>query len=81
MKTLTIKGVTDVVHARLTRRAKQNHRSLNGEILALLETAAAAGVGPVSEASNVSEFLLESPLPGSRLAPDQSRGPGRKGSR
>jgi plasmid stability protein len=37
MKSLTIKGVPDVLLGELKARAKENHRSLNGEVIASLE--------------------------------------------
>ena len=36
--TLTLKGVPDDVYARLKQAAAANHRSLNGEIIALLQS-------------------------------------------
>jgi plasmid stability protein len=41
---LSIKGVPEEQVARLRERAKGNHRSLQGELRALVE--AAAGIGP-----------------------------------
>lgn len=38
--TLTIKNVPDDMAERLRKRAKQNHRSLQGELMAILEDAA-----------------------------------------
>jgi plasmid stability protein len=61
MKTLSIKNVPVTLHERLKKRARHNHRSLNGELLALLERA-------VDEESdqqhkgNLVDFLLNSPL-------------------
>jgi uncharacterized protein len=42
-RTLTIRGVADAVLERLRARADANRRSLNGEVLAILDRAAAAG--------------------------------------
>lgn len=41
MPTLTIKGMPDALYRRLKRRAAENRRSLNGEILHCLERATA----------------------------------------
>jgi len=38
-KTLTIRNVPDIVHAKLKRRAAKHRRSLNSEVLHLLEEA------------------------------------------
>jgi len=38
-KTLTIRNVPDIVHAKLKRRAEKHRRSLNSEVLHLLEEA------------------------------------------
>ncbi len=40
--TLSVKNVPDAVARKLKARAKRNHRSLQGELLALVETAAEA---------------------------------------
>jgi plasmid stability protein len=37
-KTLTIRNVPEGLHAQLKRRAEQHHRSLNSEVVHLLET-------------------------------------------
>lgn len=50
-RTLTIRGVTDAVLERLRARAEANRRSLNGEVLAILDHAAAAGL-PASHPSH-----------------------------
>lgn len=42
-RTLTIRGVADAVLERLRARAEANRRSLNGEVLAILDRAVAAG--------------------------------------
>lgn len=38
MTTITLKNIPDELHRRLRQRARQNRRSLNSEILALLES-------------------------------------------
>jgi plasmid stability protein len=37
MATITLKGIPASLHRTLKRRAAQNHRSMNGEVLAALE--------------------------------------------
>jgi len=44
MKTLSIKNVPETLHEQLKKRARHNHRSLNGELLALLERAVATAL-------------------------------------
>ena len=39
MANLSLKNIPDHVHRKLKLRARQNHRSLNGELLAILENA------------------------------------------
>ncbi|MCC6301019.1 MAG: Arc family DNA-binding protein [Anaerolineales bacterium] len=39
MVTLTIKNVPEIVYDRIKEQAKLNHRSINGEILSILEQA------------------------------------------
>jgi hypothetical protein len=45
---LSIKGVPEALAERLRRRAARNHRSLQRELMALLEAAAEGGVGAAS---------------------------------
>jgi plasmid stability protein len=40
---LSIKGVSDDLASRLRQRAEHNHRSLQGELMAIIEQAAASG--------------------------------------
>jgi antitoxin FitA len=47
---LSIKGVPATVAEQLRRRAERNHRSLQGELMAIIEEAARAA-GPAPEAS------------------------------
>ncbi len=42
---LSIKGVPEALAARLRERAERNHRSLQGELMALIERAAAEPTG------------------------------------
>lgn len=39
MVTLTIKNVPEPIYERIKARAKSNHRSINGEIISILEQA------------------------------------------
>jgi len=78
MKTVTIKQVPDTLHQRLRRRAKTNHRSLNGELLAILEVAAAGSDETSGRRGSISDFLLASPLPGSGLELKRSADTGRE---
>jgi plasmid stability protein len=39
MANLTVKGIPDELHAQIKRRAGENHRSMNREILQILEEA------------------------------------------
>ena len=43
MPAITVRDVPDHVHRRLKRQAKAHNRSLNGEVLQILEQAVAAG--------------------------------------
>ncbi|MFA5342705.1 MAG: Arc family DNA-binding protein [Kiritimatiellia bacterium] len=78
MKTITLKGIPQPVHAALKQRAKQHGRSLNKEALACLETI----VAPARV--NVNALLLDirnhrASLPGRlndrliRMASDEGR--------
>ena len=48
MKTLTLKGIDTRIHAWLKRRAARHHRSINGELLHILDrmSRAEATAGP-----------------------------------
>lgn len=43
MPSITIKSIPEALYERLKRRAKTNHRSLNGEILECLEQSSTRG--------------------------------------
>ena len=78
MKTLSIKGVSSALHEQLKRRAQQNHRSLNGELLTILEQSLRQPPdSPEKQPERLSEFLCQSPLRGAHLelkrAPDTGR--------
>ncbi len=49
MPSLTLKGLPRPLHLALKKRAEQNHRSLNREILATLESVLTPGSRPVDE--------------------------------
>lgn len=63
MPTLTVRNVPDAVVRRLKARAAQNHRSLNGEVAALLELAVVSE--PVDTGALLAEAdsWFDSPLP------------------
>jgi plasmid stability protein len=42
MPTITLKGLPRDLHRKMKARAKANHRSLNGEVIATLQAAATA---------------------------------------
>jgi plasmid stability protein len=46
MPTLTVQNVPSALHAKLKRRAERHHRSLNDEVLAVLEDAAGSAEQP-----------------------------------
>jgi predicted nucleotidyltransferase len=54
-RTLTVRGVPDSALKKLREQAAANHRSLNGELLALLSHAAVVGSGAAAEAVAVRE--------------------------
>jgi len=59
---LSIKGVPDDVAERLRERAARNHRSLQGELLAIVEAAAqvpAPGVGAEASLARAGRRTLE----------------------
>ena len=80
MKTLSIKGVPPALHEQLKERAQQNHRSLNGELLMILEQALyhPAPTSQETQPQRLSEFLRQSPLRGSRLKLQRPRDRGRE---
>jgi len=69
MKTLSIKGVPPALHEQLKQRAQQNHRSLNGELLTILEQSLrhTLPASPEQRPERLSEFLRKSPLCGAQL--------------
>ena len=77
MKTLSIKNVPDRLHRRLKQRACVHHRSLNGEMLALLEEALNLEDDNLGS-ETVSDFLLRSPLSASELDLTRDRDLGRE---
>ncbi|MBT4504438.1 MAG: Arc family DNA-binding protein [Gemmatimonadetes bacterium] len=77
MKTLSIKNVPETLHERLKKRARHNHRSLNGELLALLERAVDEESGYRHE-GNLADFLLNSPLREADIELERDRDKGRE---
>ena len=57
---LSIKNAPDQVVERLKRRAERNHRSLQGELLAIIEDAARAD-GPVAVFEEIRALGLRTP--------------------
>jgi plasmid stability protein len=68
MKTIVLKNVPDELHARLKERAKRHHRSLNGEVIALLEEqvehGALSDVDRLAILREIRESKAEMPGPG-----------------
>lgn len=54
-RTLTVRGVPDATLRRLRRQAEANRRSLNGELLVLLESAPSGAAGSAAEVVAVRE--------------------------
>ena len=54
---LTLRDLPDPLHEWLRERAKAHHRSLNKEIIALLDEARTAGAGPRSPRADASALL------------------------
>lgn len=80
---LSIKGVPDALAQRLRKRAERNHRSMQGELMALVERAAAevepsvvAGSGARHGSKTIEQIAAESrlrfpqPIEGGPLAVD-----------
>ena len=78
MKTLSIKNVPDAVHRQLKQRAGRHHRSLNGELLAVLEEALSGDDRRGPKGGTLSEFLLNSPLRDSGLSVERDQDTGRE---
>lgn len=64
----SVKTVPDDTAEALRLRARRNHRSLQGELLAILEAAAASGPGPTGE---VREAAQRWPTPAPALGTDR----------
>jgi plasmid stability protein len=60
MATLCIKGIPEHVHLKLKQRALANRRSLNREVVLLLEMAAAEGAQTRADAQEILELALAS---------------------
>jgi len=57
MKSLSIKNVPDELVERLKTRAKRNHRSMQGEMLAIMEEAVPSGRQSLAEAVQFAKSL------------------------
>ena len=78
MKSITLRQIPDSLHLAIKRRAKANHRSLNGEIIAILENAAEDETlrRQPKQYENLIDALLDSPLRGSGLVIERNRDTG-----
>ena len=63
MPTITVRNVPDAVVRRLKARAERNHRSLNGEVVTLLEQAALAPPQDVEALLAEADSWFTDPLP------------------
>lgn len=63
MPTITVRNVPDAVVRRLKARAERNHRSLNGEVVTLLEQAALAQTQDVEALLAEADSWFADPLP------------------
>jgi plasmid stability protein len=68
---LSVKAVPQALAAALRRRARRNHRSLQGELLAILHDAVATDQVRTSRAPEAREVATGewTPLPGASIAP------------
>lgn len=57
--TITLKNIPDAIHLALTRAAKNNHRSLNCEIIAKLEASLRSEIGQVQGHVDRANFLCQ----------------------
>ena len=57
MTTLTIKDVPEPLAERLRQRAARNHRSLQGELMSIIEQAAQADAGGVTSPAHASSAI------------------------
>jgi plasmid stability protein len=80
MKNLSVKNVPETLHERLKKRAHHNHRSLNGEVLYILEQAIDENPNQRREweKGNLADFLQNSPLSGANIELDRDRDTGRE---
>ena len=58
--TITLKNIPDAIHLALKRAAKDNHRSLNGEVIARLEKTLQPNVDQAQDHLNRAEILRKS---------------------
>jgi plasmid stability protein len=64
---LSVKNVPETLAARLRRRAERNHRSLQGELMAILESAASEPAVTKAEAPVAAYGAVSPAPPGARL--------------
>lgn len=64
---LSVKNVPEALAARLRRRAERNHRSLQGELMAILESAANEPAATKAAATVAAYGASPSEPPGDRL--------------
>jgi plasmid stability protein len=79
-QTLTIRNVPDALARKLKSRAERNHRSLQGEVMAILVHASAAGTAEqpaVPYRVSVTEAAEKSTAPGTGSRPEPSS-PGKR---
>jgi len=67
---LSIKNVPEAVAQRLRARAERNHRSLQGELLAIVEQAAQESVAPARPVAAPAVNLLRGVVTGSKTIED-----------
>lgn len=71
-QTLTIRNVPDSLSRKLKTRAERNHRSLQGEVMAILEHASVADTAEQTVApyrAPVTESAAKTAVPGTALEP------------
>lgn len=56
---LSIKGVPESLAAQLRSRAERHHRSLQGELMAIIERAAAEGAEPAAASARAGGLSIE----------------------
>jgi len=72
--TLTIKQVPDRIAEKLRLRAAANHRSLQGELMAILEEAASGGAPPVVRRQEPPAYAAKRAAKGTRATTPAAHG-------